>query len=141
LRHVGVDIDPMRSEFMSKSNTQAWNTKYGPRRVRQEMPTLEEAIVAAQGLSDDLDAQVEIAASLMGLPRDQVRGELAKTAPLRKDLMKSVTFAGPASAPRMVVVERKPSRRVIAGADRTDRLAFRGTIELAPRRSSLSRQP
>jgi hypothetical protein len=97
---------------MSKTNNKAWKTKYGPRRVREEAPTLEEAIVAAQGLSDDIDAQAEIAASLMGLPAEQVRAELAKLAPPRRDVMKSVVFTGPASAPRTVVVERKPSRRV-----------------------------
>ena len=53
---------------MNKSNNQAWNTKYGPRRVRHEEPTLDEAITAAKGLSDELNQQAEIAASLIGLP-------------------------------------------------------------------------
>ena len=66
---------------MNKNNNDGWNTKYGPRRVRHEAPTLEEAIIAAQGLSDEIDEQAEIAASLMGLPRDQVRAELLKLAP------------------------------------------------------------
>ena len=109
---------------MSKNNNQAWNTKYGPRRVRDEAPTLEEAIVAAQGLSDELDEQAEIAAALMGLPWDQVRAELLKLAPPRKDVVRSFAFTGPASAPRTVVVERKPSRRVIPAADRAGRPAF-----------------
>jgi hypothetical protein len=104
-----------RLKFMSKSNNQAWNTKYGPRRVRYEPPTLREAIAAAQGLSDELNEQAEIAASLIGLSRDQVRTELLKVAPSRKGSIKSVAFAGLASAPRTIVVERKPARRVIAG--------------------------
>ena len=45
-----------------------WNTKYGPRRVRRDPPTLDEAIFAAIGITDDQHAQAEIAASLMGLP-------------------------------------------------------------------------
>ena len=45
-----------------------WNTKYGPRRVRRDPPTLDEAIFAAIGITDDLEAQAEIAASLMGMP-------------------------------------------------------------------------
>ena len=45
-----------------------WNTKYGPRRVRRDPPTLDEAIFAAIGITDDQEAQAEIAASLMGLP-------------------------------------------------------------------------
>jgi hypothetical protein len=100
---------------MSKSNNQAWNTKFGPRRVRHEAPTLQEAIAAAQGLSDELDEQAEIAAALMGLPREQVRAELLKTARPRKAAAKSVAFVGSAAAPRTVVVERKPSRRVVNG--------------------------
>ena len=109
---------------MSKNNDKAWNTKYGPRRVRREAPTLEEAIAAAQSLSDELDEQAEIAASLMGLPYDDVRSALLKTAPPRKDVKTSVVFAGPPSAPRTIVVERKPSRRVISAADRPQRVAF-----------------
>jgi hypothetical protein len=106
---------------MSKSNTKAWNTKYGPRRVRNDAPTLQEAIAAAQGLSDALDEQADIAAALIGLPRDQVRAELLKAALPRKAAVKSVAFVGPASAPRTIVVERKPTRRVVTAADRVSR--------------------
>jgi hypothetical protein len=109
--------------FMSKNNDQAWKTKYGPRRVRQEAPTLAEAIIAAQGLSEELDEQTEIAAALMGLPYDEVRAALVKTAPPRKDKT-SVVFTGPASAPRTIVVERKLSRRVVSAADRVQRPAL-----------------
>ena len=111
---------------MSKNNDQAWKTKYGPRRVRQEAPTLAEAIIAAQGLSEELDEQTEIAAALMGLPYDEVHAALLKTAPLRKDVKTSVVFAGPASAPRTIVVERKLSRRVVSAADRVQRPALNG---------------
>jgi hypothetical protein len=109
---------------MSKNNTNAWKTKYGPRRVRQEAPTLEEAIAAAQGLSDEIDEQTEIAASLMGLPYDEVHAALLKTAPPRKDVKTSVVFAGPASAPRTIVVERKPSRRIVGAVGRPQRPAL-----------------
>jgi hypothetical protein len=105
-------------KFMNKTNNQAWKTKYGPRRVRVEAPTLEEAIFAAQGLTDDPAEQTEIAAALMGLPPDKVRAEMPKqTSPSRANA-KSVVFAGPAGAPRSIVVERKPSRRVVRTADR-----------------------
>jgi hypothetical protein len=97
---------------MSKNNENSWNTKYGRRRVRNDAPTLDEAIIAAQGLSDDLDAQVEIATSLIGLPRDEVRAALLKAAPLREVPMGSIAFAGPEAEPRAVIVERKPSRRI-----------------------------
>ena len=109
---------------MSKSNNKAWNTKYGPRRVRNDAPTLQEAIAAAQGLSDELEEQADIAAALIGLPREQVRAELLKAAPPRKAAAKSVAFVGPASAPRTIVVERKPTRRLAAAADRVIRSAM-----------------
>lgn len=102
---------------MSKNNSRSWNTKYGPRRVRHDAPTIQEAIAAAQDLSDELNEQAEIAASLIGLPRDQIRTELLKAAQPRKDVSKSVVFAGPASAPRTIVVERKPARRPTSAAD------------------------
>ena len=51
----------------------------------------------------------------MGLPSEQVRAELLKPAPPRKDVAKSFAFVGSADAPRTVVVERKPSRRVDPG--------------------------
>ena len=49
-----------------------WNTKYGPRRVRRDPPTLEEAIFAAAGITEDQDAQAETAAALMGMLLDVV---------------------------------------------------------------------
>ena len=55
-----------------------WNTKYGSRRVRRDPPTLDEAIFAAIGITDDQQAQAEIAASLMGLPIESVQAEVRK---------------------------------------------------------------
>jgi hypothetical protein len=105
---------------MSRSNTRpAWNTKYGPRRVRHDPPTIAEAIAAARDIAeDDKDAQVEIAASLMGVSREQVLAELAKLAPQPK-VASSVTFTTTRTGmQRAVVVERKPARRIIPPADR-----------------------
>lgn len=90
----------------------SWNTKYGPRRVRHDPPTLDEAIFAARGLTDDLDQQVEIAAGLMDLPLDEVRVALLKTPQPRKNTA-TVAFTGRAGTHRAVVVERKPSRRIV----------------------------
>ena len=58
-----------------------WNTKYGTRRVRRDPPTLEEAIFAAVGITDDQQQQAEIAAALMGLPYDDVLTEVKKIRP------------------------------------------------------------
>ena len=87
-----------------------WKTKYGLRKVRRAPPTLDEAIFAAQGLTGDLQQQVEIAASLMDLPPDQVRLEVLKSATRRAGTM--VAFSGRGGAQRTVVVERKPARRI-----------------------------
>lgn len=88
-----------------------WKTKYGPRRVRHDPPTLEDAIAAARGLTDDVQAQVDIAASLMDLPADEVRAEVLKANSPRQNIS-HVTFTGRGGAQRAVIVERKPARRV-----------------------------
>jgi hypothetical protein len=92
---------------------EVWKTKYGPRRVRRDPPTVTEAVAAARGLTDDVQEQIEIAASLMDLPPDQVKPEVLKAAS-RKDT-NTVAFVGRAGAPRTVVVERVPSRPPMAG--------------------------
>jgi hypothetical protein len=58
----------------------SWMTKWGSRKVREIPPTLEEAFVAAECLTEDLGEKIEIAASLMGLPVDEVRAQAAKLA-------------------------------------------------------------
>src|SRR5216684_3547931 len=106
------DINGANSEGIEMS--EVWKTKYGPRRVRRDPPTVTEAVAAARGLTDDVQQQVEIAASLMDLPPDQVRPEVLKAATPRKDV-NTVAFVGRSGAPRTVVVERVPSRRPMAG--------------------------
>jgi hypothetical protein len=88
-----------------------WITKYGPRRVRRDPPTLDEAIFAAVGITDDQDAQAEIASALMGLPLDQVKAEVKKAA--RPTLGRATTrvIAGEQGAQRSVVVERRIVRK------------------------------
>ena len=61
-----------------------WNTKYGTRRVRHDPPTLAEAIAAAQGLTDDQQGQIQIAADLMGVSLAEAKAELQKLAPDRR---------------------------------------------------------
>ena len=88
-----------------------WNTKYGPRRVRHDPPTLDEAIFAAVGITDDQEAQAEIAAALMGMPLDAVRTEVKK---LNRVTLRSNTtrvIAGEQGAQRSIVVERRVIRR------------------------------
>lgn len=87
-----------------------WNTKYGTRRVRRDPPTLEEAIFAAVGITDDQQQQAEIASALMGLPFDEVLAEVKKTS---RTMARSATriIAGEQGAQRAVVVERRVVRR------------------------------
>ncbi|MGB9364522.1 MAG: hypothetical protein WCE79_00770 [Xanthobacteraceae bacterium] len=90
-----------------------WNTKYGARRVRHDPPTLEEAIFAARGLTDDVEQQIEIAAGLMEASADDVRAALKKSPPPRKPAA-TVAFTSRGGTERSVVVERKTPRRTLS---------------------------
>jgi hypothetical protein len=90
------------------------------RRVtRVDPPALEEAIVAAQGLTDDVESQIEIAAQLMGMPEDEVRPEVMKAAAVPRPVRRSMALADRFSmadrneGPKVVVVERKRPRLVM----------------------------
>jgi hypothetical protein len=98
--------------------TDVWETKDGRRRVRRDPPTIEEAVVAAQGLTDDFKEQIEIVASLMEISVDEARGGVLRMGQ-RKDV-NHVTVAGRVgSAPRAVVVERRTPRFSVARARRS----------------------
>jgi predicted site-specific integrase-resolvase len=86
-----------------------WETKDGLRRVRRDPPTVEDAVLAAQGMTDDLDGQVEIVASLMQLSAEEARGAVLKMGQ-RKDVSR-FTIAGRNGMERAVVVERRNVRR------------------------------
>jgi hypothetical protein len=86
-----------------------WDTKDGRRRVRQDPPTVEEAVLAAQGLADELAQQVEIVASLMEVSTDEARGAVLRLGQ-RKDVNRTM-IAGRPGSPRAVVVERRTIRR------------------------------
>jgi hypothetical protein len=95
--------------------TKIWNTKYGARQVKYDPPTLDQALFAAAGLSDDADQQAEIAASLMGMPVAEVRAQITTSAPKPSITVRLGTIArstGP------VIVERRPARRIIPAAAR-----------------------
>lgn len=92
--------------------SEVWNTKYGKRRVRQEPATLDDAIFAAQGLSDDLDMQIEIASSLIDLPRETVKAALLKKTPLKLNTSR-ISARTHDGQTRAVVVERRPVRRMV----------------------------
>jgi hypothetical protein len=89
--------------------SQAWETKDGRRRVRRDPPTLEEAVLAAQGMADEISQQIEIVTSLMEVSADEARGAVLRMSQ-RKDVNR-LTIAGRGGAPRAVVVERRTVRR------------------------------
>lgn len=88
-----------------------WNTKYGTRRVRHDPPTLDEAIFAAVGITDDQEQQAEIAAALMGMPLEIVQAEVKKQARTHSRITATRVIAGEQGAQRSVVVERRVVRR------------------------------
>lgn len=95
--------------------TKKTQNRYGQRVTRMEPPTLEEAIAAAQGLTDDVECQIEIASQLMGMPEDQVRPEVLKISakvrqPERAPMMDRVLDRGEGS--KVIVVERRRPRLV-----------------------------
>jgi hypothetical protein len=90
---------------------EGWHTKYGIRRVRRDPPTLDEAVFAATGITDDLDSQAEIAASLIGMPLDVVQAEVKKAARAAARSSTTRVIAGEQGALRSVVVERRVVRK------------------------------
>ncbi|PIT00525.1 hypothetical protein TSA1_06935 [Bradyrhizobium nitroreducens] len=92
-----------------------WNTKYGTRRVRHDPPTLDEAIFAAIGITDDQEQQAEIAAALMGMPLDVVQAEVKKQARTNSRITATRVIAGEQGAQRSIVVERRVVRRFGTG--------------------------
>jgi hypothetical protein len=88
-----------------------WDTKDGRRRVRRDPPTIEEAVQAAQGLTDDLKEKTEIVASLMEVPLEEARSAVLRLGQ-SKDVSR-MTITGPVGrtgVARAVVVERRTPR-------------------------------
>jgi hypothetical protein len=88
-----------------------WMTKYGARRVRRDPPTLDEAIFAAMGNTDNDDEQAEISDSLMVLPLATVQTEVRKASRTAARARTQQLIAGEPGAQRTVVVERRTVRR------------------------------
>ncbi len=75
-------------------------------RTRYEPPTLEEAIFAAQGLTSNIEHQVQIAAQLCGAPECDVREAVLQA----QAHVTCSTNVRPAGAQRLLIVERKARR-------------------------------
>ena len=90
--------------------SQDWITKYGPRRVRRDPPTLDEAIFAAIGITDDQQQQAEIATALMGLPFDEVLAEVKKQSRANAWSMRATAGVG-AETPQNKTRSQSPAPR------------------------------
>jgi hypothetical protein len=97
--------------------SEVWDTKDGRRRVRRDPPTVEDAVMAAQGLTDEPSEQVEIVVSLMQISAEEARGAVLRMAQ-RKDVNRILVAArstrpGQVNGARAVVVERRAPRRSV----------------------------
>lgn len=92
-----------------------WDTKDGRRRVRRDPPTIEEAVLAAQGLTDQVGEQTEIVASLMQISAEEARGAVLRLVQPKDTGRITITSRpsrpGQAASARAVVVERRVARR------------------------------
>ena len=87
-----------------------WDTKDGRRRVRLDLPTVEDAVLAAQGLTGDVEEQIDIVVSLMPVSAQDARRAVLKMKRSGDD--SRVTIPGRTGTLRAVVVERKAPRRL-----------------------------
>jgi hypothetical protein len=104
------------NEKASTPVSETWKTKYGSRRVKQALPTIEEAMIAAECLSEDFEQQIEIAASLLGVGAEEVRAVAKRPAPLKpteRRLSLPIGQARASAAPRSVVVEYRAPKRLV----------------------------
>jgi hypothetical protein len=92
--------------------------KGGNLRVKYEPPTLEEAFFAAQGLTDDVGQQIELAAALMNMPIEDVKAQAAElvaaTVPAPQPVATSRTVRTVRTAGQAIVVERRNTHRSAA---------------------------
>jgi len=108
--YQGLDMNAGTASMKPGKKAKAGAKAKPPLRVRHEPPTLDEAIFAAQGLSDKLSEQIEIAASLMGLSAEEV-GPRVRAQASPRGAVRELVLRGAAGTERRVVVERKTPRR------------------------------
>jgi hypothetical protein len=81
--------------------------QWSQRKTRHDPPNLDEAILAAQGLTDQIEMQTQIAAQLMGLSEDEVRPAVLKAATQSRPRTQPFTRH---VVKRPVLVERRGQR-------------------------------
>ena len=106
-----------------------------PIRIKKCPPTIEEAIIAAQGLADEIEAQVEIAAGFMGVDLDAVREQVIRAFEEAKSV-ETLVVADRRGSERAVVVERTRTRAPVVVERSRPAVVVERTrprIQLAPR--------
>jgi hypothetical protein len=101
------------SQSQKSDKNRVWQTEFGPRRVRHDPPTIEEALEAARDLTDHPQTQVELAASLIGASEEEVSA-VALRLKARRRQSPTIMYAGRSGAQHTVVVERRTPRRDFA---------------------------
>jgi len=81
------------------------------RRTRHDPPDVEEAVAAAQGLTDDIDSQIEIAAQLIGLSEDEVRPFMTKV-PTQSRIARLAPTPSASAAGSTIRIERRGPRQI-----------------------------
>ena len=114
----------MRSQTTSRANKLDKAKKL---RVKNEPPTLEEAMLAAAGMSDEISQQLEIAASLLGMQLDTDTIKALNAAKPRGNVVDISTRGG---ASRTVVVEKKRTIRAAVRPAAVAPRAFAGQLRL-----------
>ncbi len=114
----------MRSQTSTRANKP---DKMQKLRVKNEPPTLEEAMAAAACMSDEASQQLEIAASLLGLDLDADTIKALNAAKPRGNVVDISTRNG---ASRTVVVEKKRTIKAVARPAAVAPRAFAGQLRL-----------
>ena len=103
--------------------SETWMTKWGPRRVRYEPPTLAEALDAASDMSSDQEQQIKLAAELMDVPLENVKADAEAIFKSRSRRRITATIVqaqqqshGQPRAP--VIVERRAPRKLVRATAR-----------------------
>lgn len=126
----------MRSTITRSPSARATGTRSGPSRkskvqpklrVKNEPPTLEEAMVAAACITEEPAQQLEIAAELMGLTLDPTTAKALSAARPRGNVV-DISVRG--RTQRTVVVEKKRTIRTPAAPVTTTPRAFAGQLRL-----------
>ena len=117
----------MRSQTTRRPGKADKNVKL---RVKNEPPTLGEAMLAATGMSDEPSQQIEIAATLMGRP---LTAEFAKALSAARPRCNVVDISTRGGASRTVVVEKKRIVRPMTHTAPVAPRAFAGKLRLGGR--------